>query len=155
MKNYITAAESAITVSEKKDADRAEIFEALKVLISEINQWKEGKITLKLEIKRSNEEIKNRVVGTALGKMLGLDLPESTESVGNNNSTLDYVLKAMNSEKTYQVTEINLSKSGYPCSIYIDGNKETSNDVFAFEQSLQNLMSSVHVGDIFRKLLNQ
>lgn len=153
MKNYISAAESAISVSEKKDADRAEIFEALNALIDEINQWKEGKITLKLEIKRSNEDVKNRVVGTALGKMLGLDLPESTESVANN-STLDYVLKAINTDKNFQVTEINLSKAGYPCSIYIDGNKETSYDRGSFEYSLEKLMSSVHVGDIFRKLLN-
>lgn len=155
MKKYVAAAESALQVSEKKDQDREEIFKALHELIDEITEWKNGAIVLRIKVKKSSIELNNEFIGTALGNMIGLNLKNqfADKSVENNNKTLDYVLTAGNKVDTYDITDISLSNLGYPCSIYVDGNKVTSYDLNTFEESLGNLISSVHVGDIFRKLL--
>lgn len=157
MKKYVVAAESALAISEKKDQDRDEIFGAFQELIEQIVEWKSGAINLKLEVKKSDNELKNLMIGTALGAMIGVNLKEkeTNTSVENNNQTLDYVLKANNEKKSFHITDVSLSNVGYPCSIQVDGNKVVSYDLETLEESLGKLIASVHVGDIFRRILSK
>lgn len=62
-----------------------------------------------------------------------------------------YAVNRNGDEELLSVVE--LSSDGYPCTIYLDGNKLIAFDEISFASNLSELISSSTIGDKFQRLL--
>ncbi|MBE4724575.1 hypothetical protein IHV21_20470 [Acinetobacter baumannii] len=143
------ALKAGLQASENKSKNLSSINEVIEKLKLEISQATDNKISIQYKSPaKRNPLAAFGVLGSALSS---LEINEKPK----DEKPKDKAIYAVNSEGDEELLSIvEIGSEGYPCTIFLDGNKLIALDKMSFESNLSELISSATIGDKFQRLLN-
>lgn len=143
------ALQAGLKASESKAKNLASIQDVIHRLKLEIMQATDNKISIEYKSPTKRNHLAAFVMATQTIGML--EMNDSPKSEKPKNQAI-YATNSMGDEELLSIVEI--GSEGYPCTIYLDGNKLIALDTNSFESNLSELISSADIGDKFQRLLN-
>lgn len=140
---------TGLEASKKKAENLSSIKEVIQKLQVEIAQATENKISIQY---KSPTKVNHLAVLGVVGDTLrSLELNDKPKDEKPKNQAI-YAINSKGDEELLSIIE--LGSEGYPCTIYLDGNKLIALDKTSFEGNLFELIASATIGDKFQRLLS-
>ena len=143
------ALKAGLQASENKSKNLSSIEEVIEKLKLEISLATDNKISIQYKSPTKRNHLATfSVLASTLSALEINDKPK-------DEKPKDKAIYAVNSEGDEELLSIvEIGSEGYPCTIFLDGNKLIALDKMSFESNLSELISSATIGDKFQRLLN-
>ncbi len=135
-----------IQASEVKKDNLKSIFEVINAVKEDLEEVTGNKVSLGMRDSQKHQFLKV----TALLATLNSNHPVLI----NPTHQVIFVFSLLDNSKTEDLTVLEFDTEGFPCTIYIDGNRFTSADIQSFEDSIESLLSSPNTGEKIQRLMN-
>lgn len=140
---------AGLEASENKANNLSSIHEVIAKLQLDISQATDKKISIQYKSPAKRNHLAAFALAThTLGMLEVNDTPKSEKP---KNQAI-YAVNSIGDEELLSIVEI--GSEGYPCTIFLDGNKLIALDKMSFESNISELISSATIGDKFQRLLN-
>lgn len=136
----------AMEASDTKEVNIKTIFGIINDVKEDIESFTDGKISIGLRDSQKHVILKAATYYTTFDKTNPI-LQKPTNQVIFFLSTID-------NSKVQDLTLLELGVEGFPCTIYVDGNRMTAADAESFEENLDELLSSPSTGEKLKVLIN-
>lgn len=139
---------AGLEASENKAKNLSSINEVIAKLQLDISQATDKKISIQYKSPVKRNHLAAFALAThALGMLEVNDIPKSEKP----EDKAIYAVNSIGDEELLSIVEI--GSEGYPCTIFLDGNKLIALDKMSFESNISELISSATIGDKFQRLL--
>lgn len=142
---------TGIQASEHKAKNLSDIEDVIKNLSEAIKDITTNKISISYKSSRKNS-IGSTLAAITMASAIGLELNETPKNEKPENKAI-YAINSQGNEEL--LTPVELGNEGFPCTIYIDGNKLIAMDKQSLEENISQMLSSATIGDKFQRLLNK
>lgn len=145
-RNFGESLSHAIEASNTRDINLKTIFGIIEDVKVDIEGFTNGKVSIGLRNSQKHAMYKVATYFSTLDKTSPvLDRP---------TNQVVFLLSNIDDSKHYDLTVLELSSEGFPCTIYVDGNRLTAADAESFEENLDELLSSPSTGEKLKSLIN-
>ena len=140
---------AGLEASKKKAENLSSINEVIQKLKVEISQATDNKISIQFKspTKRNHLATFHMLAST----LSTIDINDRPKNEKPEDQAI-YAVNSIGNEELLSIVEI--GSEGYPCTIFLDGNKLIALDRISFESNISELISSATIGDKFDRLLN-
>lgn len=145
-RNFGESLSHAMEASDTKEVNIKTIFGIINDVKEDIESFTDGKISIGLRDSQKHMILKAAAYYTTFDKTNPI-LQKPTNQVLFFLSTID-------SSEVQDLTLLELGVEGFPCTIYVDGNRMTAADAESFEENLDELLSSPSTGEKLKALIN-
>lgn len=144
-RNFGDSLRHAIQASDAKEKNLRSILDIINDVKVDIENFTDSKVSIGLRDSQKHMILKVAAYYSTFDKTNPL-LQKPT------NQVMFFFLTAENS-KVEDITLLELGAEGFPCTIYVDGNRLTSADPESFEENLDILFSSSSTGEKLKSLV--
>lgn len=144
-RNFGDSLKHAIQASDAKEKNIKSIFEIIDDVKIDIETFTQSKVSIGLRDSQKHMMLKAAAYYSTFDKTNPL-LQKPT------NQVMFFFLTTEDS-KVKDLTVLELGSEGFPCTIYVDGNRLTSADPESFEENLDILFSSSSTGEKLKSLV--
>lgn len=145
-RNYGASINLGIQATQVKKDNMKAIFEVINAVKEDLEAVTENKVSLGMRDSQKHQFLKV----TALLATFDSNHPVLI----NPTNQVIYVFSILENSKTEDLTVLEFDTEGFPCTIYIDGNRFTSADIESFEDNIESLLSSPNTGEKIQRLMN-
>lgn len=145
-RNFGESLSHAMEASDSKEKNLKTIFGIINDVKADIEDFTGGKVSIDFRDSQKHMIYKAAAYYSTFDKNHPI-LNRPTNQVLFFLSTLD-------ESKVEDLTVLELGVEGFPCTIYVDGNRITAADAESFEENLDELLSSPSTGEKLKSLIN-
>lgn len=144
-RNFGDSLSHAIQAADAKEKNLETIFNIVDDVKTDIEKFTQGKISIGLRDSKKNMFIKAAAYYSTF---------DSTNPLLNQpTNQVIFFLSTLDSSNKKDLTILELGNEGFPCTIYVDGNRMTAADAESFEENLDLLLSSPSTGEKLKSLI--
>ncbi|EHU2375593.1 hypothetical protein A0159_RS08845 [Acinetobacter baumannii] len=144
-RNFGESLSHAIEASDSKENNLKTIFGIINDVKTDIEEFTDGKVSINFRDSQKHMMYKAAAYYSTFDKTNPI-LNKPTNQVLFLVSTID------DSQKQ-DLTVLELGSEGFPCTIYVEGNRMTAADAESFEENLNDLLSSPSTGEKLKSLI--
>lgn len=145
-RNFGNSLSHAIKAADSRDINLKTIFGIIEDVKADIEVYTDGRVSIDLRDSQKHAMVKAAAYFTTFDKTSPiLDRP---------TNQVIFLLSTKYNSNRYDLTVLELSSEGFPCTIYVDGNRLTAADAESFEENLDLLLSSPSTGEKLKVLLD-
>jgi len=146
-RNFGDSLSHAIQAADAKEKNLETIFNIIDDVKYDIESFTEGKISIGLRDSQKNVFMKAVAYYSTFDTTNPL-LHQPTNQV-------IFFLSTTDTSNKQDLTLLELGNEGFPCTIYVDGNRMTAADAESFEENLDLLLSSPSTGEKLKSLIQK
>lgn len=144
-RNFSESLSHAISAADSRDINLKTIFGIIDDVKTDIEVYTKGKVSIGLRDSQKHVMYKAATYFSTFDKTSPiLDRP---------TNQVIFLLSTIHKSNNFDLTVLELSSEGFPCTIYVDGNRLTAADAESFEENLDLLLSSPSTGEKLKALL--
>lgn len=144
-RNFGESLSHAIEASDSKENNLKTIFGIINDVKADIEEFTKGKVSINSRDSQKHMMYKAAAYYSTFDKTNPI-LNKPTNQVLFLFSTID-------DSKKQDLTVLELGSEGFPCTIYVEGNRMTAADAESFEENLNDLLSSPSTGEKLKSLI--
>ncbi|MFV5630750.1 hypothetical protein [Acinetobacter oleivorans] len=144
-RNFGESLSHAIEASDSKENNLKTIFGIINDVKADIEEFTNGKVSINSRDSQKHMMYKAAAYYSTFDKTNPI-LNKPTNQVLFLVSTID-------DSKKQDLTVLELGSEGFPCTIYVEGNRMTAADAESFEENLNDLLSSPSTGEKLKSLI--
>lgn len=135
-----------VQASETKEENLKVIFDVISGAREDLENFTSNKVSIKTRDSQKDTFLKAATL-MATWNNNHPDIQKPTNQV-------IFALSKLDTSKLEDLTVLELGVEGFPCTIYVDGNRLTSADLESFEDNISTLLSSPSTGEKIKRLMN-
>lgn len=144
-RNYGASINLGIQASEVKKDNMASIFAVINAVKEDLENVTENKVSLGVRDSQKHQILKATALLTTFDRNHPMLIHPTNQVI--------FALSLLDNSQTEDLTVLEFDTEGYPCTIYIDGNRFTSADIQSFEDNIDSLLSSPLTGEKIQRLM--
>lgn len=144
-RNFGASINLGIQASEVKKVNIASIFAVINAVKEDLEKVTANKVSLGVRDSQKHKILK----ATALLATFDRNHPE----IIHPTNQVIFALSILDNSQTEDLTVLEFDTEGFPCTIYIDGNRFTSADIQSLEDNIDSLLSSPITGEKIQRLM--
>lgn len=145
-RNFGDSLKHAIEASDAKEKNLKSIFDIIDDVKGDIEKFTESKVSIGMRDSQKHILLKVAAYYSTFDKTNPLLL--------NPTNQVIFFLSTVDNSKIQDLTVLEIGAEGFPCTIYVDGNRLTSADAESFEENLDLLFSSPSTGEKVKILMD-
>lgn len=145
-RNFGESLSYAMEAADTKRLNLEKIFGIINDVKHDIESFTDGKVSIGLR------DSQKHIISKALAYYTTFD--KTNPILQKPTNQVIFFLSVIDNLKAQDLTLLELSPEGFPCTIYVDGNRMTAADEDSFEENLNELLSSPSTGEKIKTLIN-
>ncbi|MDH0030311.1 MULTISPECIES: hypothetical protein [unclassified Acinetobacter] len=135
-----------IHASETKEENLKAILDVISSVREDLECFTSNKVSLKTRDSQMDSFLKAATLVSTLNN--------NHPNILKPTNQVIVALSTLNKKESEDLTVLELGAEGFPCTIYVDGNRLTSADLESFEDNIDALLSSPSTGEKIKRLMN-
>lgn len=144
-RNFGDSLKHAIEASDAKEKNLKSILDIINDVKIDIENFTQSKVSIGLRDSQKHILLKAATYYSTFDKTNPL--------LGKPTNQVMFFLLTTENPKVEDLTVLEFGSEGFPCTIYVDGNRLTSADSESFEENLDTLFSSPSTGEKLKSLM--